>query len=109
MSQICMKNPRQTLEQIAKKSYLAKPLMPVAPRDKHASCNFSNGSVALAKAAFDFICISLFVLCVAAMVADGLLSASLSGAVNNGEKSPKASKMRTQKHFNTKRTLSANP
>ena len=42
--------------------------MPVAPRAKHANCNFSKGSVALANACLDFLCISRLVLCVHAMV-----------------------------------------
>ena len=41
--------------------YRAKPLIPVAPRAKQASRNFSIGSDAVCKAFFDFICISVFV------------------------------------------------
>lgn len=43
-------------------TYLARPLMPVAPRAKHANCSFSKGSEALANACLHFICISLLVL-----------------------------------------------
>lgn len=48
-------------------TYLANPLMPVAPLDIHASCSLSNGSVAFWSACLDFIWISLFVLWVQAM------------------------------------------